>query len=94
MIENNFNRKEIEDDCLKIWAAGEEKESVRKFFLPGDDELKEFVKKYKEGVYIDNPVFDGATEGEIQGMLEHSGLNADGKVELYDGLGEISSIQE
>jgi DNA-directed RNA polymerase subunit beta len=87
MIENNFNRKEIEDDCLKIWGAGEEKESVKEFFTTcSDDELREFVKKYKEGVYIDNPVFDGATEGEIQDMLVHSGLNADGKVELYDGL--------
>jgi DNA-directed RNA polymerase subunit beta len=39
----------------------------------------------KLGIYIDSPVFDGATETEIKGMLKEAGLPEDGKVTLYDG---------
>ncbi len=37
------------------------------------------------GVQAVTPVFDGATEVEIQGMLKEAGLPIDGKVHLYDG---------
>jgi DNA-directed RNA polymerase subunit beta len=37
------------------------------------------------GIRIATPVFDGARETEIEGMLTQAGLPADGKVDLYDG---------
>ena len=36
-------------------------------------------------LYVDSPVFDGATEGEIKGMLKKAGLPEDGKITVHDG---------
>ena len=37
------------------------------------------------GVKVATPVFDGASEEDIENMLKESGLSADGKTILYDG---------
>ncbi len=37
------------------------------------------------GVQVVTPVFDGADEGEIRGMLREAGLPEHGKLHLYDG---------
>jgi DNA-directed RNA polymerase subunit beta len=37
------------------------------------------------GIRIATPVFDGASENDIQELLEQAGLPLDGKVDLYDG---------
>ena len=37
------------------------------------------------GVHFATPVFDGATEKDIQDVLEEAGFNKDGKTVLYDG---------
>jgi DNA-directed RNA polymerase subunit beta len=37
------------------------------------------------GLYVDTPVFDGASEGEIKEMLKKASLPQDGKSRLYDG---------
>jgi len=38
------------------------------------------------GLRIASPVFDGATEGEIRGLLEKANLPRSGKTDLYDGM--------
>lgn len=37
------------------------------------------------GWKVSTPVFDGASENEIEDLLEKAGLNRDGKTTLYDG---------
>jgi DNA-directed RNA polymerase subunit beta len=37
------------------------------------------------GLYIDSPVFDGASEEEIKEMLKKANLPEDGKITLFDG---------
>ncbi|MBE3556394.1 MAG: DNA-directed RNA polymerase subunit beta [Firmicutes bacterium] len=37
------------------------------------------------GIYVATPVFDGATEAEIDDLLKQAGIDADGKTVLYDG---------
>ena len=37
------------------------------------------------GIRIATPVFDGATEADIQNLLEKAGFDSDGKTVLYDG---------
>jgi DNA-directed RNA polymerase subunit beta len=39
----------------------------------------------RKGVPMATPVFDGAHEGDINGMLEKAGLNTSGQVRLIDG---------
>src|SRR5512136_1287968 len=38
------------------------------------------------GLYFSTPVFDGASEHEIKGMLRQANLPESGKIDLYDGM--------
>ena len=40
-----------------------------------DKTFLEFVKKYKPGIHMSTPVFDGAKESDIQKMAEMAGLS-------------------
>ena len=67
---------------LAIWDDAE----VRKFLKSSsDEELRTFVRKYREGVHFANPVFDGANEAEIRKLLEMGDIGETGQVDLYDG---------
>jgi DNA-directed RNA polymerase subunit beta len=50
-----------------------------------DEEFLEFVKRYRAGVHMATPVFDGATEEDIHRMADLAGLNHSGQVWLRDG---------
>jgi len=50
------------------------------------DELRPFWEKYfRDGIPMASPVFDGATEKEVQACLEEAGLPLGGQSRLYDG---------
>jgi DNA-directed RNA polymerase subunit beta len=50
-----------------------------------DEEVLQLAHNLKEGVPFATPVFDGAAEAEINGMLEMAGLPQSGQVQLFDG---------
>ena len=50
-----------------------------------DEEVIELAGNLRGGVPMATPVFDGAAESEIKGMLELAGLPASGQTTLYDG---------
>jgi len=50
-----------------------------------DDQLVDMAHSMEKGIHIATPVFDGATEADINKMLELAGLNVSGQVTLYDG---------
>jgi DNA-directed RNA polymerase subunit beta len=50
-----------------------------------DVEVKTLAQNLTGGVPFATPVFDGATEREIKGMLELAGLPTSGQVVLHDG---------
>ncbi|MET0584402.1 MAG: DNA-directed RNA polymerase subunit beta [Candidatus Binatia bacterium] len=50
-----------------------------------DPEVVKLAEKYRDGVHIASPVFDGAAEEEIFNLLRKAGLPATGQVTLYDG---------
>ena len=50
-----------------------------------DDEVIELASNLRRGVPMATPVFDGATEKEIKGMLELAGLPRSGQTTLFDG---------
>src|SRR6185503_320939 len=50
-----------------------------------DAEIVHLAENLTEGVPFATPVFDGATEDEIKGMLTLAGLPATGQMELFDG---------
>ena len=51
----------------------------------GDEEVVELAKNLRSGVPFATPVFDGANEEEIKGMLDLAGLPRSGQIELLDG---------
>jgi DNA-directed RNA polymerase subunit beta len=81
-IEQSINRPEIEKFIFSIWDDAETREFVKSC---SDEELMTFVRKYREGVHLANPVFDGAGEEDIKRYLELAGLDADGQSDLFDG---------
>src|SRR5881275_2553189 len=50
-----------------------------------EDELVELADSLREGVPMASPVFDGAREEDIVGMLQKAGLASSGQVTLVDG---------
>jgi DNA-directed RNA polymerase subunit beta len=82
MVEQACPRKELEDYVVKIWDDPSVHEFVKKC---DDDELRSFVRKYKSGVTVSNPVFDGASEKQIVDYLKLADLPETGQVDLFDG---------
>ena len=83
MVDESFNREDIQEILLKVWGHDDEVST----FIKGcdDDQIKAFCRKYPEGVHFANPVFDGAHEEEIRDAMELGGVPRDGQVELFDG---------
>jgi DNA-directed RNA polymerase subunit beta len=50
-----------------------------------EPDVFKLAEKYRDGVRIASPVFDGAAEEEIFNLLRKAGLPATGQVTLYDG---------
>jgi DNA-directed RNA polymerase subunit beta len=50
-----------------------------------DDDLMKFADSLTPGVPMATPVFDGAKEADVSHMLQLSGLDSSGQVELFDG---------
>jgi DNA-directed RNA polymerase subunit beta len=51
----------------------------------GDDEVRELAHNLRGGVPMATPVFDGATEAELKGMLRLAELPESGQLTLFDG---------
>jgi DNA-directed RNA polymerase subunit beta len=51
----------------------------------GDDDLADMAGNLVHGVPMASPVFDGAREDDIVGMLNKAGLHSSGQVTLVDG---------
>jgi DNA-directed RNA polymerase subunit beta len=66
-------------EYLNTKEAGELIENVK------EPDLLKLATKYRDGVRVASPVFDGATEEEIFTLLRKAGLPATGQVKLYDG---------
>ena len=62
--------------------TGGKVEDIKSF---SDAEVLELAGNLTSGVPTATPVFDGATEAEIKGLLELAGLDQSGQSTLYDG---------
>ncbi|RRN05426.1 DNA-directed RNA polymerase subunit beta [Bibersteinia trehalosi] len=50
-----------------------------------DEEVLRLAQNLRKGLPLATPVFDGAHESEIKGLLELGGLPTSGQITLYDG---------
>ena len=62
--------------------TGGRQEDLKSF---SDEEIVELAGNLTKGVPTATPVFDGATEAEIKGLLELAGLDPSGQSTLFDG---------
>jgi DNA-directed RNA polymerase subunit beta len=56
-------------------------------FIDGldDKDVVKWANKQQHGIHFASPVFEGASEAEIQKVLDIAGLNVTGQVVLFDG---------
>ncbi len=83
MIQEGRDAEEVRQYLLAIYKNSPEMCTLLKDATY--DELKVLGQKYKEGVTLATPVFDGASESEIKEYLRLAGLDDDGQTVLFDG---------
>jgi len=75
------------DNIRKLLKEAYPDKSVQDFLAKAkDEEVKEMARHLKDGFHFASPVFDGATEEDIQKMLSLADLPRLGKTTLYDGV--------
>ncbi len=77
---------ELEQAKNKLKAIYSEQEYARLTEGLDDDALLDMLRKYGHGIHVATPVFDGASEESIRGLLKEAGVDEVGQTTLYDGL--------
>ena len=82
MLRKNKQADQVRKYLEKVYNASGKKETLSEF---SDSELIELAGNLRAGVPMATPVFDGAQESEIKGMLKLAGIPDSGQTVLYDG---------
>jgi DNA-directed RNA polymerase subunit beta len=82
MIKAQAKLADFRKNLASIYNSTGREEDVAKLT---DEEVMALAMNLREGVPFATPVFDGAAESEITGMLELAGLPTSGQITLYDG---------
>ena len=82
IIEKKFSVEGIRRELKSIYTSQEFNK-----YVDGatERELRRFIGRLKKGIPIATPVFDGAREEQIRGMLEAAELPLSGQTILFDG---------
>jgi DNA-directed RNA polymerase subunit beta len=96
--EKQLSGDDLKKHLTRIFNKGETKKLIEEL---GDKDLQSFAVKFKDGMQLASPVFDGANEGEIKGLLKlcrdtakehdmktplyHVSANDTGQTVLFDG---------
>jgi DNA-directed RNA polymerase subunit beta len=86
-MQDMMERQGIEAEKLRahlkrIFKGGHVRDLVDN--LP-EDEVYALASKFRDGLHLATPVFDGAREDEIKDMLTLAGVNTNGQTVLFDG---------
>jgi DNA-directed RNA polymerase subunit beta len=73
---------QLNDKLKNVYGESEYNEKVT---LLNDKQTLEMANNLRGGVPMATPVFDGAEESDITGLLEQAGLHRSGQVTLIDG---------
>jgi len=83
MLEEQVKLHELKDFIYEIYQTEDVKNWLKK---ASDERVKEVAEQLATGVRFSSNVFDGATELNIEDMLELADLDRSGKTTLFDGL--------
>jgi DNA-directed RNA polymerase subunit beta len=82
LIKQQAKAAEMKKLLTSIYSSSGKEESVENL---SEAEVVQLAHNLKDGVPFATPVFDGASEAEIDGMLKLAELPSSGQVTLYDG---------
>jgi DNA-directed RNA polymerase subunit beta len=82
MIKAQAKIADVRKNIDRIYSTSGKDEDLSKLT---DEEILQLALNLKDGVPFATPVFDGASEAEINAMLELAGLPVSGQVTLHDG---------
>jgi len=82
MIEEGADLAPVRKEIKEIYASSQISELIDGM---DDDDFVAAARKLRQGIVMKTPVFDGAHEDEIWGLLKRAGLPDDGKSVLFDG---------
>lgn len=83
MLEQQMEMHKLKDLISKIYKS----EDVDKWLKKASDaQVKVVAEQLQTGVRFATPVFDGATEADIEEMLELADLDKSGKTTLFNGI--------
>jgi DNA-directed RNA polymerase subunit beta len=82
MLKAQAKLAELRKFIERIYSASGKEEEVAKL---SDEEIMQLAGNLREGVPFATPVFDGASESEINAMLELASLPVSGQLTLHDG---------
>ncbi len=85
-------RTEMENLRSKLNDVYEDEKYVTGIKELSDGDVIELGNNLRRGVPMATPVFDGAREPDVVRMLEKTGLDGSGQVDLYDGRTGENSI--
>lgn len=79
--------KDLRISLASLYKSKEDKKDIDAL---SDDQILELANNLKKGVPLATPVFDGASEQDINEALREAGLSSSGQIPLYDGrTGEL-----
>ncbi len=82
MLDQQRKIADVREFLEKVYNTSGQTEDLKSF---SDEEILEMSANLRGGVPMATPVFDGASEAEIKGLLELAGLPNSGQTQLYDG---------
>ncbi|NOZ85925.1 MAG: DNA-directed RNA polymerase subunit beta [Deltaproteobacteria bacterium] len=83
LIDSGAGAKAVRKELKRIYGAGT---PFAKFLDELEEEdLYRVAEKYRDGIHMSTPVFDGAKEDEIKTYLDLAGLPQSGQTILFDG---------
>jgi len=83
IVDSGGSVKQLRDFLDQVYnKSGGQVEDIKSL---NDGEVTELAGNLRNGVPMATPVFDGATEEEIKGLLKLGGMNESGQATLIDG---------
>ncbi|HLD99317.1 MAG TPA: DNA-directed RNA polymerase subunit beta [Bdellovibrionota bacterium] len=79
----NFNSEKLRKVLKDTYSSPEVDKYIDR---ASDAEIKRMVSHLKYGIHVATPVFDGASEKDIESMLNIADLPGRGQTTLYDGV--------
>jgi DNA-directed RNA polymerase subunit beta len=79
----NFNADKLKKILKETFNHAEVDKYIE---TASDNEVKKMTRHLRNGVHVATPVFDGASEKDIERMLSLADLPARGQTTLYDGV--------